>query len=184
MRVIYFNFFNFLIIKNFTVSCYLEKIGSFIDAIFIFKNSKFFITNFLVDIFVSDYLYFQKRFRLCYNFYSVIHKKDMFINLSLNLLQSGVTLYNLFKGSIWLEREVYDMFGIKFINNWDLRRILTDYTFFGYPLRKDFPLSGYMELLYDEKKKTTFEVLVEFMQEMRFFYVSSFIENWDVKDIF
>lgn len=71
------------------------------------------------------------------------------------------------------------MFGIKFFNNWDQRRILTDYTFFGFPLRKDFPLSGYVELLYDEIKKSTFETLVEFMQEMRFFFVSSSIEMWD-----
>jgi len=68
------------------------------------------------------------------------------------------------------------MFGVKFINNSDMRRILTDYTFFGFPLRKDFPLSGYMELVYDEKKKSTSEVLLELMQEMRFFSIASHIE--------
>lgn len=72
------------------------------------------------------------------------------------------------------------MFGIKFINNWDLRKILTDYTFFGFPLRKDFPLSGYSEHYYDEKKKSTFETLIELMQEFRFFIVSAFMEFWDI----
>lgn len=78
-----------------------------------------------------------------------------------------------------MEREVYDMFGIVFINNWDLRKILTDYTFFGFPLRKDFPLSGYLELTFSEIKRITFETLIELMQEFRFFAISSFIESWD-----
>ena len=78
-----------------------------------------------------------------------------------------------------MEREVYDMFGIVFINNWDLRKILTDYTFFGFPLRKDFPLSGYLELIFSEIKRITFETLIELMQEFRFFAISSLIESWD-----
>lgn len=78
-----------------------------------------------------------------------------------------------------MEREVYDMFGVSFVNNWDLRKILTDYTFFGFPLRKDFPLSGYLELIFSEIKRITFETLIELMQEFRFFINSSFIEFWD-----
>ena len=156
------------------------KIGFFLNTLNILKFSMFYFFQVLIDIFVTDYLYFKKRFRICYNLCSNLIKNKMLVNYSLKLLQSFISIYTVFKSSIWLEREVYDMFGIKFINNWDLRRILTDYTFFGFPLRKDFPISGYVEISYDERKKTTGESLIELMQEMRFFYVSSYIEFWDL----
>jgi len=179
LRIEFFNFFSVVLKKGEQWFCNVSKIDIFVTLLFIFKCSLKFIVNILVDIFVSDYLYFIKRFRVTYNVSSSIYKHSFFFNQSLKLLKSFVSIYIIFKSSIWLEREVYDMFGIKFVNNWDLRRILTDYTFFGFPLRKDFPLSGYVELLYDEKKRVTFETLVEFMQEMRFFYTSSNIECWD-----
>lgn len=155
------------------------KIEFFIGFLNIIKSSLIYIFKTLIDIFVTDYLYFSKRFRICYNLCSDLIKNKIITNYSLKLLQSYISIYIIFKCSIWAEREVYDMFGIKFINNWDLRRILTDYTFFGFPLRKDFPVSGYVELSYDERKKTTGENLIELMQEMRFFFVSSFVEFWD-----
>jgi len=64
-----------------------------------------------------------------------------------------------------------------------LRKILTDYTFFGFPLRKDFPLSGFVELYYDIRKKLTFEVLIELMQEFRFYIVTSLIEYWNEESV-
>jgi len=70
------------------------------------------------------------------------------------------------------------MFGIFFLNNWDLRKILTDYTFFGFPLRKDFPLSGFLELIFIDKLRSTFEVAIELMQEMRFFLTTTSLEFW------
>lgn len=183
MRIKYFNFFNYTIFKNTDFFCNVLESNIFIDLLFIFKNSLFYLNNTLIDVFVTDYIYFLKRFRLCYNICSVFYKNSVFVNCNLKILDSFISVYIIFKSSIWVEREVYDMFGVKFINNWDLRRILTDYTFFGFPLRKDFPLSGYVELLYDESKKTTFETLIELMQEMRFFYVSSPIEMWDFLEL-
>ena len=91
----------------------------------------------------------------------------------------GLSMFKIYKSCIWMEREAYDMFGIIFFNNWDLRKILTDYTFFGFPLRKDFPLSGFMEIYYDIIRKSIFETLIELMQELRFFITTTLMEFWD-----
>jgi NADH:ubiquinone oxidoreductase subunit C len=87
-------------------------------------------------------------------------------------LQSLVTLY---PGVLWLEREVWDMFGVYFQQNPDLRRILTDYGFLGFPLRKDFPLSGFLEVSYDDRKKSIIYKKNSFAQEFRNFYK---ISSW------
>ena len=130
-------------------------------------------------MFVCDYIFFSYRFRIAYNISSQFYEKNLFLNDSIKLLEVKISIFKLFKSSIWMEREVYDMFGIIFFNNWDLRKILTDYTFFGFPLRKDFPLSGFVELYYDIKKKLTFETLIEFMQEFGFFIITNLIEYWE-----
>src|SRR5690606_17235512 len=79
------------------------------------------------------------------------------------------SLTKLFSSSVWLEREVWDMFGIIFTGHPDLRRLLTDYGFDGFPLRKDFPLSGYIELRYDDEKMHIIYEPVEFTQNFRYF---------------
>jgi len=87
-----------------------------------------------------------------------------------NNIKELFSLYSvsyLFLGAVWLEREAWDMFGIFFFNNKDLRRILTDYGFSGHPLRKDFPLSGYKEVYYDDIKKSIVTVAVSLAQEFR-----------------
>jgi NADH:ubiquinone oxidoreductase subunit C len=88
-----------------------------------------------------------------------------------------ISIENLWKNANWLERENWDMFGIVSLNHKDLRRIFTDYGFNGFPLRKDFPLSGYIELRYDDETKTLIYEPVEFSQEYRNF---SFINSWDI----
>ena len=168
-----------IILKLNDIFYYLVKSFNFLFIINYFKNKIDCVYNYLVDIFVCDYIYYINRFRVTYNFSSFYAKNNIFLNESLKLLDKYVSLFKLFKSSVWLEREAYDMFGIIFFNNWDLRKILTDYTFFGFPLRKDFPLSGFVEIYYDIRKKLTFEVLIELMQEFRFYIVTSLIEYWN-----
>jgi len=84
-------------------------------------------------------------------------------------------------GAGWLEREILDMFGIFFSNHQDLRRILTDYGFQGFPLRKDFPLSGFVEVRYDDELKRVIYDSLELSQEFRFF---EFQSPWQVSEFF
>ena len=85
---------------------------------------------------------------------------------------------NIYKAANWLEREIWDMFGIFFVNHKDLRRILTDYGFEGYPLRKDFPLSGFLEVYYNELKKRVIYKPINLSQQYRLF---DFNSPWDKK---
>ena len=112
----------------------------------------------LVDILAVDYPSKEKRFEVIYLLLS--HEKNLRISVKVNVRDDEkiFTLTNIFPSANWLEREVFDMNGIIFQNHPDLRRILTDYEFEGFPLRKDFPLTGYKEVRYDpEKKKVTYE---------------------------
>lgn len=91
-------------------------------------------------------------------------------------LQLAPSLCNIYKAANWLEREVWDLFGVVFLGHTDLRRILTDYGFNSFPLRKDFPICGYLELHYDEEQKLLLYEPVEFAQEYRDF---NFLNPWD-----
>jgi NADH-quinone oxidoreductase subunit C len=82
-------------------------------------------------------------------------------------LVSIISITSLYSTSLWLEREAFDLFGVLFIYNKDLRRILTDYGFRGYPLRKDFPLSGFIDLFYDDNEKRIVYKTLEFSQELK-----------------
>jgi NADH:ubiquinone oxidoreductase subunit C len=86
-----------------------------------------------------------------------------------------ISLSNIFSSSNWLEREAWDMFGIKFLFHPNLRRILTDYNFKGHPLRKDFPIIGYVELIYNDSIQSIQVVPVEITQSLRFF---EFLNPW------
>ena len=107
----------------------------------------------LIDIAGVDYPDNEKRFELVYLFLS--HENNLRVKLLIKfqLDQSINSLTKIFPSANWMEREVFDMYGIKFKNHPDLRRILTDYGFKGHPLRKDFPLTGFNEVRYSEKDK-------------------------------
>ena len=123
----------------------------------------------LIDIAGVDYPEDEKRFHLIYLFLS--HEKNTRIKLitKFNIDQSIQSLTKIFPSANWMEREVFDMYGIKFKNHPDLRRILTDYGFKGHPLRKDFPLTGFNEVRYSEKEKKVIYEPVKLEQNYRNF---------------
>ena len=138
----------------------------------------------LIDIAGVDYPDEEKRFKLVYLFLS--HEKNLRIKLSINLEINQMinSITKIFPSANWMEREVFDMYGIKFKNHPDLRRILTDYGFKGHPLRKDFPLTGFNEVRYSEKEKKVIYEPVKLEQNYRNF---DFESPWEgtsyLKDI-
>ena len=123
----------------------------------------------LIDIAGVDYPENDKRFQLVYLFLS--HENNLRIKILIKF-QTNETINSLtkiFPSSNWMEREVFDMYGIKFKNHPDLRRILTDYGFKGHPLRKDFPLTGFNEVRYSEKEKKVVYEPVKLEQNYRNF---------------
>ena len=123
----------------------------------------------LIDIAGVDYPENEKRFELVYLFLS--HENNLRIKLLIKFEtnQSISSLTKIFPSANWMEREVFDMYGVKFKNHPDLRRILTDYGFKGYPLRKDFPLTGFNEVRYSEKDKKVIYEPVKLEQNYRNF---------------
>ena len=127
----------------------------------------------LIDIVGVDYPEEEKRFKLIYLLLS--HEKNLRIKISTHF-EIGTeipSIVKLFPSANWMEREVFDMYGIKFKNHPDLRRILTDYNFEGHPLRKDFPLTGFTQVKYSEKDKKVIYEDVKLDQNYRDFDFSS-----------
>ena len=123
----------------------------------------------LIDIAGVDYPDQEKRFQLVYLFLS--HERNIRVKLSIRFDPKQIinSLTKIFPSANWMEREVFDMYGIKFKNHPDLRRILTDYGFKGHPLRKDFPLTGFNEVRYSEKNKKVIYEPVKLEQNYRNF---------------
>ena len=123
----------------------------------------------LIDIAGVDYPDNEKRFELVYLFLSHENNLRVKILIKFQIDQSINSLTKIFPSANWMEREVFDMYGIKFKNHPDLRRILTDYGFKGHPLRKDFPLTGFNEVRYSEKDKKVIYEPVKLEQNYRNF---------------
>ena len=123
----------------------------------------------LIDIAGVDYPEEEKRFQLVYLLLS--HEKNLRIKLFIKLeIEKKIpSIVKIFPSANWMEREVFDMYGIEFEDHPDLRRILTDYNFEGYPLRKDFPLTGFKEVRYSEKDKKVIYEPVKLEQNYRDF---------------
>ena len=123
----------------------------------------------LIDIAGVDYPEEEKRFQLVYLFLS--HENNNRIKLLIKLQSDQVvdSITKIFPSANWMEREVFDMYGVKFKNHPDLRRILTDYGFEGHPLRKDFPLTGHTEVRYNEDQKKVISEPVKLEQNYRNF---------------
>lgn len=130
----------------------------------------------LIDIFAVDYPEKQKRFQIIYRLLSMTHNQRLLIRVDLSDGESIESISEIFSNSNWLEREVWDMYGVLFSDHPDLRRILTDYGFEGHPQRKDFPLTGYLELRYDETEKRVVYDKVKLDQQFRNF---DFLSPWE-----
>ena len=127
----------------------------------------------LSDITAVDVPSRSKRFEIVYNLLSVRFNARVRVRTYTHELEPVESICGVFKGADWYEREVYDMFGVYFADHPDLRRILTDYGFEGHPFRKDFPLTGYYELRYDDDVKRVVSEPLELSQEFRKFDLQS-----------
>jgi NADH-quinone oxidoreductase subunit C len=130
----------------------------------------------LVDITSVDYAGRAKRFDVVYHFLSMYQNQRIRLRVSIREDQMVQSIVDVHPSANWFEREVFDMFGILFSGHPDLRRILTDYGFRGYPLRKDFPTTGYTEVRYDEVEKRVVYEPVSLVQEYRQF---DFMSPWE-----
>ena len=137
------------------------------------KELKF---NILADLTAVDYPEKTERFELIYNLLNIFDNQRIILKFSVKDKVDVETVTDLFNAAAWYEREVWDMFGINFTNNKDMRRILTDYGFEGHPLRKDFPLTGYKEVRYDDKQKKVIYEPVKLQQDFREF---DFTSPWE-----
>ena len=140
-----------------------------IDVTLFIKTNKDMKFRQLIDITVVDYPEQTQRFKVVYLFLS--HEFNHRVILSYFITENEVisSLTSIFPSANWMEREVFDMYGVKFKDHPDLRRILTDYGFKGHPLRKDFPLTGHNEVRYSEDKKKVIYEPVKLEQNYRNF---------------
>ncbi len=146
---------------------------SLLDVIIFLKKNDYTKFRQLIDITAVDYIGSENRFKMIYLLLS--HEYNLRINITFNINENEVvnSLTKIFPSANWMEREVFDMYGIKFNDHPDLRRILTDYGFSGYPLRKDFPITGHSEVRYSEEKKKVVYEPVKLEQNYRNFDYSS-----------
>ena len=185
--------FSFLTIlfQNDNLVC-LCKAENIIENIVLLKKHPELKFRQLVDILAVDYPGKEKRFEVIYLLLSHENNLRVTIKLQVEDKKSIQTLTNIFPSANWLEREVFDMHGIPFDKHPDLRRILTDYDFEGFPLRKDFPLTGHTEVRYSEDKKKVVSEPVKLEQNYRNFdyespwegtkYIKDQSENNDKKN--
>jgi len=130
----------------------------------------------LVDLCGNDWPTRTRRFDVVYHFLSLTRNQRIRVKAMVGEGEAIPSCAALYPAAGWFEREAFDMYGIAFEGNPDLRRILTDYGFSGYPLRKDFPLTGYVELRYDEELKRVVYQPVQLVQEFRDF---DFMSPWE-----
>ena len=140
------------------------------------KSKKGFSFNTLIDITAVDFPAKERRFDVIYHFLSMNENKRCRVTISINESEEVPSLTSVFECANWFERELFDLFGVKFTSHPDLRRILTDYGFKGHPLRKDFPTSGFLEVRYDEVEKRVIYEPTSLSQGYRDF---DFLSPWD-----
>ena len=154
---------------NHNIICLNIENEDLLEVILFLKNNR--ETNFkqLIDITAVDYPQNERRFKLVYLLLSHEFNSRILVDFLINENEIVSSLTSIFPSSNWMEREVFDMYGIKFNDHPDLRRILTDYEFEGHPLRKDFPLTGHNEVRYSEDEKKVVYEPVKLEQNYRNF---------------
>ena len=140
------------------------------------RDNRSFAFTMLVDLTALDNPAHPERFTLVYNLLSIRHNLRMRLKLTTDETTPVPSVIPVWNTANWFEREVFDMFGVLFTGHPDLRRILTDYGFEGYPLRKDFPLTGYTEVRYDPELKRVVSEPVKLTQDFRRF---EFLSPWE-----
>ncbi|GGA22236.1 NADH-quinone oxidoreductase subunit C [Neptunicoccus cionae] len=149
------------------------SLPDFVEFIKTESNARF---STLVDITAVDYPGRDKRFEVVYHFLSMYTNQRIRVKAAVHVDEVVPSITSVHPSADWFEREVFDMYGIMFSGHPDLRRLLTDYGFRGYPLRKDFPTTGYTELRYDEVEKRVVYEPVSLVQEYRQF---DFMSPWE-----
>ena len=170
-------FFFFSLIPNFLSSLSMAmdnleidiKKKNFFSIVFFVKYHLHTQMNQFIDLVTQDFLIVKYRFSLLNSFVSTKFNNRIKVQLFTDEIQPISSILKIYPAAEWAERETWDMFGIFFYNSSDLRRILTDYGFQGYPLRKDFPLSGYYEIFYSELDRQIAKSFVSLAQEFRVF---------------
>lgn len=145
-------------------------------VLLILRDHSSFSFETLIDVTAVDYPDDEERFEVIYNLLSISQNHRLRIKIKVSEETPVPSVSGIYSSAVWYEREVWDMYGIFFSKNPDLRRILTDYGFEGHPLRKDFPLTGYIELRYDEELERVVYDPVELTQDFRTF---EFLSPWE-----
>lgn len=156
-----------------TIRVVADQIGAVLGYLRNDPNCRF---RQLIDITAADYPERTERFEMVYHLLSMHQNQRIRVKMPVGEDVAVPSVIGLFPNANWYEREVFDMFGISFTGHPDLRRILTDYGFEGYPLRKDFPLTGYVQVRYDDERKQVVNEPVQLTQEFRSF---DFVSPWE-----
>ena len=156
-----------------TLDVTASSLVSFVEFLRTDRNCRF---TTLIDITAIDWPGRESRFDVVYHFLSMYQNHRIRLKAAVREDEMMPSIVSVHPSANWFEREVFDMFGILFSGHPDLRRILTDYGFRGYPLRKDFPTTGYTEVRYDEAQKRVVYEPVNLVQEYRQF---DFMSPWE-----
>ena len=152
------------------------RVESVVPVLTFLRDDPACLFKMLVDLTAVDYPERPERFEVVYNLLSLRHNRRVRLKIAVEDGSSVPSIARILGAASWYEREVWDMFGIPFSGHPDMRRILTDYGFEGHPLRKDFPLTGYVEVRYDDEQKRVVYEPVKLAQEFRSF---DFVSPWE-----
>lgn len=148
-----------------------------IPVLSLLRDHSIFLVDQLIDLVAVDYIGRPRRFYLYYLLLSRKYNSRFLVETQLREWESVLTACYVYSAAFWVEREAWDLFGIIFKHHPDLRRILTDYSFRGHPMRKNFPLTGFRETFYDDAQKILLNEPVELSQEFRTFTFSTYLQH-------